>query len=412
MTRTKSKVKKQSYDILIVGAGPVGLSLAVALTRSVTGFSIAIVDRRIPVAPRDMRASAIAAGGVRLFDTIGVWADMAQEANPIAGMKITDSGEGDIARPLFLRFDGDIAPGEPFAQMVPNRASGPALLNAAQNEGIDFISPAEIVGFEGKGAKAKLLLGDGSEVAAALVVAADGGRSALRGFAGIDTFDLDYGQSGLVTTIGHALDHDNIAYEHFRPAGPFANLPLKGGRQSSLVWSESTKRAKVLGVMGPDQLTQEIEAVMGTSLGRVTIDDDVQIFPLALRVAKCFAGPRLALIGDAAHVIHPIAGQGLNLGLKDVAVLAEIIVDAGRLGRDIGSDDVLEHYDRARRFDTAMMAMATDGLNRLFSNDLAPVRALRDFGLSAVDRMGALKSALIGHAAGTSGAKLLKGIAL
>ncbi|GGA37230.1 FAD-dependent monooxygenase [Pelagibacterium lentulum] len=412
MKRAQSNEKTSSFDILIVGAGPVGLSLAVALARSISGISIAIVDRRMPSPPKDMRASAIAAGAVRLFDTIGVWADMAPQANPIVAMKITDSGQGDISRPVLLRFDGEAAPGEPFAQMVPNRASGPALLNAAQDAGIDFIAPVQIVGFEADGAKAKLLLADGKHLCADLVVAADGGRSALRGYAGIDTFNLDYGQSGLVTTIGHTLNHENVAYEHFRPAGPFASLPLKGGKQSSLVWSESTERAKALGEMAHGALAAEIESVMGASLGHVTIEDEVQVFPLTLRIAKRFAAPRLALIGDAAHVIHPIAGQGLNLGLKDVAALAEMVVDAVRLGRDIGSSDVLERYDWARRFDAALMALATDGLNRMFSNDLAPVRALRDFGLSTVDRIDGLKSAFIGHAAGTQGAKLLKGIAL
>jgi 2-octaprenyl-6-methoxyphenol hydroxylase len=214
-----------------------------------------------------------------------------------------------------------------------------------------------------------------------------------------------------VTTISHDRPHEDTAFEHFRPAGPFASLPLKGNF-SSLVWAESAERAAALVAMTPEALAQQIESVMGATLGKVEIIDAVQSFPLSLSIARRFAGPRLALVGDAAHVVHPLAGQGLNLGLKDVAALAEIIVEAMRLGLDHGGADVLGRYERSRALDTGLMAVATDGLNRLFSNDAAPVRALRDFGMSLVERAGPVKSAIIGHAAGTRGARLLKGIPL
>ena len=215
-----------------------------------------------------------------------------------------------------------------------------------------------------------------------------------------------------MTTISHSLPHAGTAFEHFRPAGPFASLPLPGQR-SSLVWTETPAEAARLEALPPDQLALAIEAAMGGSLGEVTVDDAVQLFPLRLRLARQLSAPRVAVIGDAAHVIHPIAGQGLNLGLKDVAALAEVVAEAMRLGLDHGDEAVLARYGRWRRFDTATMALATDALNRLFSNDVAAVRAVRGLGLNVVDRLPALKGLLIGRAAGLGGGnapRLLSGL--
>lgn len=396
------------YDLIIVGGGPVGLSLGIALARFTPGIKIALIDRRAMSVPHDMRASAIAPGVQRMFSSLGLWDGMAREANPVAKMKITDSGEGDLARPVFLGFDR-AAPGEPIAHMVPNRTSAAVLIAAAK--GIDIVTPSVVTGFSGVGRLAQVTLEDGRIYSAPLVVAADGGQSVLRKLAGIETFDQDYGQLGIVTTISHTVPHDDTAYEHFRPAGPFASLPLKGNF-SSLVWAESADHAAELVKMAPEALADRIEAVMGSTLGRVGIADAVQAFPLKLKIARRFVGPRLALVGDAAHVIHPLAGQGLNLGLKDVAALSEIVIEALRLGLDHGAVDVLERYERSRALDTGLMAAATDGLNRLFSNDYAPVRAIRNFGLSLVDRAGPAKAAIIAHAAGTRGAKLLQGLPL
>lgn len=396
-----SKNQAERHDVVIVGAGPVGLTLALALTQSAPGIRVALVDRRPLSVPRDNRASAIAAGVRRVFEALGVWPDMARDSQPVAAMHITDSGEGDIARPLFLRFDGDVAPGEPFAHMVPNQASGAALMAATEGR-IAVIAPAEISDWSTTEALGQLTLADGRILSAPLIVAADGAQSSLRQRAGIDTIGHDYGQTGLVATIAHELPHGGVAYEHFRPAGPFASLPLPGNR-SSLVWTEASARAPQFLAMSNEALATEIEAVMGSTLGRVTLEDKLMGFPLRLQLAKSFVGPRLALVGDAAHVIHPIAGQGLNLGLKDVAALAEVIVDAMRLGLDHGASDVLERYQSWRRLDTAAMAAVTDGMNRLFSNDIAPVRALRDFGLGLVDRAGPVKSTLIRAAAGAVG---------
>ena len=400
----------KSFDVVIVGGGHVGLTLALALVQSAHGIRVALVDRRPLSVPRDARASAIAAGVRRVFEALGVWTAMAAASQPIAAMRITDSGTGDISRPMFLAFDGDVAPGEAFAHMVPNSVSAQALLDAVSGK-IEVIAPASFTGFVAEGNMGRLTLDDGRVLTAPLVVAADGGQSALRRMAGIGVIGHDYRQTGLVTTIAHELPHDGVAYEHFRPAGPFASLPLTGNR-SSLVWTERTDDAQRFLAMDDDALAAEIESVMGSTLGAVTLEQKLAGYPLHLQIARDFVAPRLALVGDAAHVVHPIAGQGLNLGLRDVAALAEVVIEAIRLGLDHGSDDVLGRYQAWRRLDTAGMAAMTDGLNRLFSNDVAPVRALRDFGLGLVDRAGPIKAALIRTASGVggNGPKLLSGL--
>jgi 2-octaprenyl-6-methoxyphenol hydroxylase len=403
------------FDVAIVGGGHAGLALGLALARAMDGLEIAILDRRPFTVPKDQRAFAIATGVRRVFEALGIWDDIAEVAQPIRRMEITDSGTGDLSRPLFLNFSGDVAPGEPFAHMVPNAALTNALLTGIAGRA-ELIAPAEITAFSGDGPTGRLILKDGRTVSAPLVVAADGGMSALRAMAGIGTIAHDYKQAGIVTTIRHELPHEGVAYEHFRPSGPSASLPLKPseerGNRSSLVWTESREAAERYKAMPLDEVAAVIEEVMGSSLGAVTVEEPLQTFPLSLRLARTFIAPRLALIGDAAHVVHPVAGQGLNLGLKDVAALTEVIVEAMRLGLDHGTSDVLAKYERWRRFDTALMALVTDVMNRLFSNDVAPVRALRDFGLGLVDRARPIKDMMVERAAGIdhNGPRLLRGL--
>ncbi|OLP60455.1 2-octaprenyl-6-methoxyphenyl hydroxylase [Xaviernesmea oryzae] len=387
-------------DVLIAGGGYVGLSLAVAVKAAAPHLSVRVVDGAPEGAwKRDGRASALAAAATRMLDVLGVWREILPEAEPIKRMVITDSKTGDPVRPVFLTFEGDGADGSPFAHMVQNVTLVGALRARAEALGIAIIPSAVAESFCTGPHQVELALADGSLLPARLLVACDGVRSRLRQSAGINTVVFDYGQSGIVTTVEHERPHEGTAHEHFLPAGPFATLPLRGNR-SSLVWTERTEDANRL-IESDDLIFEDqLERRFGRRLGALKVVGPRRAFPLGLTLARAFVAPRFALAGDAAHGIHPISGQGLNLGFKDVAALAETIVEADRLGLDIGSLSVLERYQTWRRFDTFRMGVTTDVLNRLFSNDMTPVRALRDFGLGLVDRMPKLKNFFISQAAG------------
>src|SRR3954467_6462428 len=401
-------------SIVIGGGAFAGLALALALRQGLGGeIPIVVADPALGVRPsRDPRATAIVAACRRLFEAIGGWDQVAAESQPILDMVVTDSKLEDATRPVFLTFGGAVEPGEPFAHMVENRHLIDALVVRAVTEGID-LRATTVQGFEQSAGGVDVTLGDGNTVEASLLVAADGARSKLRERAGIATQGWDYDQSGIVVTVGHERDHGGRAEEHFLPAGPFAILPLKGPR-SSLVWTENRAEAARIVALSEDEFHTELEQRFGLHLGEVRALDRPRAFPLGYFVARSFIAPRLALVGDAAHVIHPIAGQGLNMGLKDIAALAEVIVDAARLGLDPGQADVLEHYQRWRRFDTMAMGLATNSLNLLFSNRSTLLRGLRDIGLGVVDRLPPLKNMFIRQAAGVSGEvpRLLKGEAL
>ena len=401
-------------SIVICGGAFAGLALAVAMRQGLgTTVPVVVADPALAMRPsRDPRATAIVAACRRLFETLGVWDEVGPQSQPILDMVVTDSRLADATRPTFLTFAGDVAPGEPFAHMVENRLLIDALAGRAEAEGVSLRATA-VTGSEAHDDGIRVTLADGDAVDASLLVAADGAKSRLRERAGIATHGWDYDQSGIVVTVGHERDHDGRAEEHFLPAGPFAILPLKG-RRSSLVWTETRREAARLIALPEDEFHAALERRFGLHLGEIRALDKPRAFPLGYFVARAFVAERLALIGDAAHVIHPIAGQGLNMGLKDVAALAEVVVDAARLGIDPGQADVLERYQRWRRFDTMAMGFATNALNVMFSNDSTLLRGVRDIGLGVVDRLPPLKSLFIRQAAGLTGEvpRLLKGEAL
>ncbi|HVV60942.1 MAG TPA: ubiquinone biosynthesis hydroxylase [Pseudolabrys sp.] len=401
-------------EVVIGGAGFAGLALGIALRQGLgDSFSVVVADPALASErSRDMRATAIAAAARRLFETIGAWDAVADNAQPILDMVVTDSKLDDAVRPTFLTFGGDVEPGEPFAHMIENRHLVDALVAKAKEHGVE-LRAAKVAGFENSARSADVRLSDGDEISARLLVGADGARSAIREQAGIATHGWNYDQSAIVTTVAHERDHNGRAEEHFLPAGPFAILPLKG-RRSSIVWTETAREAERLIALPDGEFHAELEKRFGLHLGDIEIAGPRRAFPLGLFTARAFVATRLALVGDAAHIIHPIAGQGLNMGLRDVAALAEVIADAARLGLDPGAPDVLERYQRWRRFDTMTMGVATDGLNRLFSNHSDVLRLVRDIGLGMVERVPALKRVFIREAAGFTGEvpKLLRGEAL
>ncbi|CAH1662981.1 Ubiquinone hydroxylase UbiL [Hyphomicrobiales bacterium] len=405
--------------IVIAGGGIAGLTLALALKQALGGaFAVVLADPMLAAAPRaDNRAYAVAAGARAMLETLGVWSAVAGSAQAMTEMIVSDSRTNDAVRPVFLTFDGEVEPGQPFADMVENAALVAQLKSACEREGVELRATG-VRRFVTEAAAIEIVFEDGARAQATLLVAADGARSKLREQAGIGWVGWSYGQSGIVATIGHERPHHGRAVEHFLPSGPFAILPLadggKLGHRSSIVWTEKTANVPALLSLDAEDLLAEIETRFGLELGEIALESAVSAHPLGFGVARRFVAERFALLGDAAHLIHPIAGQGLNLGLKDVAALAEAIVDAARLGLDPGALDVLEGYEKARRFDTVAMGAVTDGLNRLFSNDATPIRLARDFGLGIVDRLPGLKRFFIREAAGVAGAppRLLRGEAL
>jgi 2-octaprenyl-6-methoxyphenol hydroxylase len=376
-----------------------------------------VIDREAPAAreaePFDGRSSAIAQASRRILAGIGLWAGMAEEAQPILDIRVSDGRVGRPAAPLFLHFDHR-AVGEPFGHIVENRVIRTALSRAVAGcPNLTHLAPAELAESHRRGQGVSARLVDGRRIEAQLLVAADGRESRLRAEARIPALRWAYPQAGIVATVGHALPHEGVAHEHFLPSGPFAMLPMTGNR-SSIVWTERADLAPAMLELDPKSFATEIERRFGPSLGRIELIGRRWSYPLAFVHAARYADRRLALVGDAAHAIHPIAGQGLNLGLRDVAALAEAVVDAARLGLDVGGPEALTRYQSWRRFDSLAVAAVTDGLNRLFSNDLAPVRLARDLGLAAVDRMPGLKRFFMRTAMGSAGElpRLARGEAL
>jgi 2-octaprenyl-6-methoxyphenol hydroxylase len=404
-------------DVAVIGAALNGLAAAVALggRNALRPLEIVLIDRSDPKAfardEFDGRASAITASSKRMLEALGAWQTIAPHAQPMTEIIVTDSSSGTADRPPLLHF-GEAKPhNAASAYMVENRHLYGALLDCAlASPHISLRTGTSIAAYDFVSGRATVTSESGDIVVARLIVAADGKESGARKAAGIETQGWSYDQMGIVTTVRHELSHGGRAEEHFRPAGPFAILPLTDNR-SSLVWTERSEDARRIMALDDNGFAGELRDRFGTHLGRIEPIGPRHAYPLSLFLANTFIASRLALIGDAAHVVHPIAGLGLNLGFRDVAALAQCIADAVSLGLDPGSDAVLQKYERWRRFDTVMTAAATDGLNRLFSNDDPSLRRLRDLGLSAVDRVGALKGFFMREAAGETGRlpKLLQG---
>lgn len=393
----------EKFDLVIAGGGYVGMSTAVSIKMAAPHLSILLVDPAPPLTERktvDLRASAIALAAQKMLDQLGVWDELKEQAQPINDMIVTDSKTGDAVRPVYLTFDQKVEDGQPFAHMVPNGVMVKALEARATKLGVDVRYFESVTDFEEQPAAMKIWLKSGAVIESRLLIAADGVKSGLRSIAGIKTVNWDYGQSGIVTTVSHKKPHNGRAVEHFLPSGPFAILPLTENR-SSLVWTEKTRDAEKL-VQGDEFVFElELERRFGHQLGDLEVVGAKRAYPISLTLAKEFAANRFVLVGDAAHGIHPIAGQGLNLGFRDVAALGEVIVEADRLGQDFGTLDVLERYQQWRRFDTWLMGFTTDVLNRLFSNRSDALRLVRSIGLGMVDRLPPLKQFFIGQAAGT-----------
>jgi 2-octaprenyl-6-methoxyphenol hydroxylase len=399
------------FDVVVAGAGASGLALAAAVKQAMGGgVSIAVVDPAPPpgASGTPLRTVAIAEGPRRLLERIGAWEAIDPKAQAIVSMVIMDGEVRDAVRLPHLNF----AAKGPLAHMAFNDDVVGALAALCDRLGVQRVAASVTRWAPGKRV-AEVGLSDGRALRARLAVAADGARSKLSQLADIATIGWDYDQAGIVATIAHERDHEGRAEQHFLPAGPFAILPLPG-RFSSIVWNERRADARALLALDPEDLTRELEYRFTLKLGELTLASRAQAFPFRFQFSRRFVGERLALIGDAAHVVHPVAGQGLNLGLRDVAALAEAIVGEMRLGLDPGAPAPLAAYERRRRFDVATSGLGLDALNRLFSNSLAPLRFVRDLGLRIVDRAPPLKDMLIAEAggAGRAAPKLLQGLPL
>ena len=395
-------------DVLIIGGGLVGGPLACALGGA--GLRVVVVDGETPqatLAPSfDGRASAVALAPQRMLAAIGLWPDIAPLAAPIMQIRVSDG-----ASPLFLHYDHAEIGDQPMGWIVENRALRQAIQRGlARHDKVTLIAPMRLAGLQRGPHGVQARLADGRRIKAGLVVAADGRGSPVRESAGIGISKWDYGQTAIVCTLAHEKPHHDTAQEHFLPSGPFAILPLTGNR-SSVVWSEQSHLVGPILAQNDADFLRELQSRFGDYLGALRLEGPRFSYPLSLQLAKHYTAQRLALIGDAAHGMHPVAGQGMNMGLRDVAALAELLVDAKRLGQDLGDPRILARYERWRRFDNLLMLGLTDGLVRLFSNDWLPVKLARDLGMAAVNRLPPLKHFFMRHAMGLVGdlPRLLRG---
>ena len=393
------------FDIVIAGGGLNGTSLALALGRA--GLKVALVDplstKQRGGASFDGRGYALSIGSQRVLSAVGVWDDIVDKAQPILGIRVSDGRAGEGASPLSLAFDHAEIEEGPMGFMIEDRVLRPALLaHVGKTANVTEFSELSVVQHHADLGNVTVHLSDGTTLNATLFVACDGKKSPAAQREGIKRIGWPYNQTALVCAVEHALPHNGVAHQFFMPAGPLAILPLRGNK-ASIVWTEERNRAAAIAEMDDEAYLDEIRPRFGSFLGDISLAGARFTYPLSLSIASQFIIHRFALVGDAAHAVHPIAGQGLNAGLKDVAALAEVLVDAHRRGEDIGRIDVLERYQQWRRFDVATLALATDGFNRLFSNANPILRAGRDLGLAAVNALPGLRRGFIREAAGLTG---------
>lgn len=405
-----------SFDALVIGGSLSGLTMALGLEQA--GLSTLVVDRETPKILTDIkfdgRTTALSYSSVCMLEALGVWGETAPHACPILDIRVSD-GESR----LFAHYDHRDVGDNPMGHIVENIALRQALLKkVARSRTIRHIAPAEITELQRTSTGVSATLGDGRVVKARLAIGADGRGSKTRSGAGIRTTNWDYKQNAIVCNVAHEVPHHNIAHERFLPNGPFALLPLNPieghPHLSSVVWTERRDVAPKMVALNEADFCQELTRRFGDYMGEMTLVGGRSHYPLGLQKAERFIDPRLALVGDAAHVMHPIAGQGFNLGLRDIAALAEILAEGRRLGLDPGAHEMLARYQRWRQFDTTSLLAATDWLNRLFANDIPPLRIARSLGLAAVNQLPPVKRLFMRHAMGVLGdlPKLLKGEAL
>ena len=403
-------------DIIIAGGGITGMVAALAACARSPHVSVTVIDaakETKAATPHDGRAYAIAASSFTMLEHLGVAEKLGDKAGPLNDILISDGEAGQTPSPLTLHFDhkhvaGDNGIARPMGYLMESRHLSAALHEAiAESENITWHAGAKVTAFEAGAAGVTVQTDTGKTLCAKILIAADGRNSALRKRAGISVSTLPYDQMGIVTTVTHELPHDGVAHELFLPSGPLALLPLPddeaGNHRSSIVWTEKTRAAKAAMALPDDMFEAELARRFGDHWGEVRVCAPRNAFPLSLQMAKTYTAQRLVLLGDAAHAIHPIAGQGLNMGLRDAAALADVIADAISEGRDIGGAQALEDYAAWRNFDNRALAVATDLLNRLFSNNIGPVKHLRRLGIAAVDRLPPLRNVFISEAAGQIG---------
>lgn len=397
---------ERDADILIVGGGLNGPALGLALAQA--GLRVVVADAR-PAPARaeagfDGRAYALAIASQRLLAGIGVWPRLAGQVQPILQIKASDGRPGQGPAPFFLTFDAAEIEEGPMGFMAEDRHLYAAFLAAmADAPGLSLLSGEVVTAQEVEAAGITATLASGRRLRVAVVLGCDGRGSGTATRAGIRRQGWGYGQTALVTAVHHARDHQGIAQQFFMPSGPLAILPLPGGHHSSIVWSEADAAAAAIQSLDDAGYLAALRPRFGEFLGEISLAGARFTYPLSLSLAERFVAPRVALVGDAAHGVHPIAGQGLNLGLRDVGALAQVLVEAARRGEDIGALDVLERYERWRRFDSTALALGMDTVNRLFSNDNPLLRAGRDLGLGLVNALPGLRRGFIRQAAGLTG---------